>query len=257
MLKKILIVLVLLVIVIAGGVYYLWSNLDSLIRAAIERFGSEATRASVRVDKVSLSVTSGEGGVSGLTVGNPAGFSTPRALSLGDIRVKVDTSTVTSSTVLVKEIVITRPQVTYEQGASGNNLQTLQRNAQAYATKMTGGRSGSSTPAPKSEGGGRKLIIENLYVREGRITISHTALQGRELSANLPTIHLTDIGKAKGGVTPAEVTDILLSTIGQQATQVATADLNKALGAAQEAVRGVTTGTVSSVTERVKGLRGK
>jgi len=148
MLKKILIVLVLLVIVIAGGVYYLWSNLDSLIRAAIERFGSEATRASVRVDKVNLSVTSGEGGVSGLTVGNPAGFSTPRALSLGDIHVKVDASTVTSPTVVVKEIVITRPQVTYEQGASGTNLQTLQRNAEAYATKMTGGRSGSSTPAP-------------------------------------------------------------------------------------------------------------
>jgi uncharacterized protein involved in outer membrane biogenesis len=249
MLKKILIVLVLLVIVIAGGVYYLWSNLDSLIKAAIERFGSEATQASVRVDKVNLSVSSGEGGVSGLTVGNPAGFSTPRAFSLGDIHVKLDVSTVTSPTVVVKEIVITRPQVTYEQGASGNNLQTLQKNAQDYAAKMTG--------SSKSEGGGRKLIIEDLYVRDGQIAVSHSLLKGRELSASLPTIHLKDIGKAKGGATVPEVIDEVLGTIGQQASQVAAADLNKALGAAQEAVRGAASGAASTATERVKGLFGK
>lgn len=255
MLKKILIVLALLVIVIAGGVYYLWSNLDSLIKAAIERFGSEATQASVRVDKVNLSVTSGEGGISGLTVGNPAGFSTPRALSLGDIHVKLDTSTVTSPTVVVKEIVITRPQVTYEQGASGNNLQTLQKNAQAYAGKMTGG--GSTAPSSKPEGGGRKLIIEDLYVRDGQIAVSHSLLKGRELSASLPTIHLKDIGKAKGGATVPEVIDEVLGTIGQQASQVAAADLSKALGSAQEAVRGAASGAASTATERVKGLFGK
>src|SRR5262245_2381686 len=173
MLKKILIVLVLLVIVIAGGVYYLWSNLDSLIKAAVEKFGSEATQASVRVDKVNLSVSSGEGGISNLTVGNPAGFSAARALALGDIRVKLDVGTITSGTVVVKEIGITRPQVTYEQGTTGNNLQTLQKNAQAYAAKMTGGRSGGTEQGAPSSGGGRKLIIENLYVRDGQITISH------------------------------------------------------------------------------------
>ena len=75
--------------------------------------------------------------------------------------------------------------------------------------------------------------------------------------ASLPAIHLRDIGKAKGGATPAEVIDIVLGTIGQQASQVAAVDLDKALGAAQEAVRGATSGAASSAAQRVKGLLGK
>ncbi len=76
-------------------------------------------------------------------------------------------------------------------------------------------------------------------------------------SASLPAIHLRDIGKAKGGATPAEVIDIVLGTIGQQASQVAAADLDKALGAVQEAVRGAAPGAASSAAQRVRGLLGK
>jgi hypothetical protein len=254
MLKKILIGLVALVVVAAVGLYVLYSNLGSVVKAAIENVGSAATQAQVRVDDVTLSATSGDGRISGLTVGNPAGFSTPNAIVIGDLSVKVDVGSITKTPVVIKEIVIARPAVTYERGASGGNLEKIQDNVNTYA----GG--GGSKPAS----GGKdepKVIIENLYVRDGQIAISHSALQGRTLSAGLPTIHLRDIGKDKGGATPAEVADKVLGAIAQTASKVASADLDKALGqirgAVQEQIqRNVPANLPGNVGDRLKGVLG-
>ena len=47
--KAILAVLVILVLAVAGGVYYITSNLDHLVKAAIEKYGSQATHTAVKV----------------------------------------------------------------------------------------------------------------------------------------------------------------------------------------------------------------
>ena len=64
--KKIILSFVLILIVaIAGGVYYVLSNLDNLIKEAIETYGSEATQTAVRVESVKLKLTEGSGGITG------------------------------------------------------------------------------------------------------------------------------------------------------------------------------------------------
>jgi hypothetical protein len=236
MLKKVLIgiaALVVVLVVAAGGIfYYVYSNLDSIVKAAIESVGGDATQAKVSVNDVKLSLTSGEGSISGLIVGNPKGFSTPQALSLGSVSVKVDTDSVKKMIsdpklpVVIKEVVINAPSVTYERGTGTGNLETIQQNVTRYAGVD------QSKPAAKQAGGkdDTKIIIENLYVRDGRIAISHSALQGRSLSSGLPTIHLKDIGKDKGGASPAEVAEKVLGAITQQASKIASVDLDKALG---------------------------
>lgn len=60
MLKKILIGVVALVIVAGVGLYFLYSNLGGILKAAIEKYGAEATQASVSVDSVTLSPTDGQ-----------------------------------------------------------------------------------------------------------------------------------------------------------------------------------------------------
>ena len=64
-----------LLVIIIAAVVYLWSSLDSLVEAAIEKYGSQATKTNVEVGGVKLSLTSGAGSVKGLQVGNPTGFS--------------------------------------------------------------------------------------------------------------------------------------------------------------------------------------
>src|SRR5271154_2939428 len=135
MMKKIATAFAVLVIVIGLGAAYLWTNLDRIVAAAIEKYGTAAAQADVRVSGVSLAPTSGEGKMSGLSVDNPKGFSSNKAISLGSIQVQLDPHSITGTgPIIIHQIAITQPQVAYELTNGGDsNLQTIQHNAQNYA----------------------------------------------------------------------------------------------------------------------------
>jgi hypothetical protein len=230
--KKIIIGLAVLLVLVGAGLFYLWSNMDGLIKTAIEKYGSQATQTQVKVDGVKISPTNGEGAISGVSVANPKGYSAANAFMLSTVSVKVDTATITKSPVVIREIVIDRPQVAYEMGPGGSNLQTIQANATKAGGGGGGSGSGSAAQKPAATGEKKsevKLIIDNLYVRNGQVTGSHAALQGQKVNAALPTIHLSNIGKAKGGATPEEVASEVIAAISQQAARAAATDLNKTI----------------------------
>src|SRR4051812_50166745 len=129
MAKKIIIGVVVLLVLVAGGVYFLYSNVGPLLKAAIEKYGSEATQTQVKVDTVKLSLSDGQGSISGLVVGNPSGFSGPRSIDLGSISLAVDTGSVTQNTAIIKQVIIQGPQGTYERSSSGGNLDKTHDNA--------------------------------------------------------------------------------------------------------------------------------
>lgn len=209
--KKILIGLAVVVLIIAGGLFYVWQNLGSLIKTAVEEAGSRTTQVKVTLKDVDAGkVTEGALALRGLVVGNPSGFKTDSAFQLGEISVKVDPATVTSDTIVIKEVVIAAPHVTYEFAGGGSNIGTIQKNVE----KLAGGGSSSSS----SSEGGKKVIIENLYVRDGKVDVSADFLQGQKTGASLPTIHLKDIGKSGGGATPAQVAEQVIAAIAKSAT---------------------------------------
>ena len=264
MIKKILIGVVVLLVIAAGGVYYLYSNLGGLIKTAMETYGSEATQAQVKVASVNLSLTSGEGAISGISIGNPKGYSAANAFALGLVSMKVDVGSVTKNPVVIKEIVIDKPQLVYEMATDGSsNLQAIQKNVNAYAAKMgAGGGAAGQKPAAGSKEPERKIIIENLYVRNGQIAASHALLKGKQISTGLPTIHLTNIGKAKGGATPAEIANDVIGAISQQASKAATADLTKSLDSLKGAVGDAIGGVIGkpdagAVGDQLRGILGR
>ena len=228
--------LVLLVVII---LFFVVSSLDSIIKAAVEKYGSEVTQVEVRLNKAKVSITSGEGTLRGLTVGNPKGFKTEHAFSLGEISVALDVSTVTQNPIVIKEIVISAPEVTYELRSGGSNIDVIQRNVNAY-TGTAKGKAKVMDPSKDPDKEGRKLIIQHLYVKKGKVNVSATMLKGKELSAALPDIHLKDIGKEKGGADPSEVVEKLVRAISQSAGKaVGTLDLDKIVGSVKEAVAGM------------------
>ena len=202
-----------------------WANLDSIVKKAVESVGSSATGTDVTLDDVNISLTSGQASMNGLTVGNPPGFATDSAIRLGGIKVVLDTSTVTSDTIVIKEVVIDGPQVTYEVGANaGTNIGAIQANVDKFA----GGAAAKPAEAKPEEGGGKKLIIEKLTIREGRVEVAATFLGNNKLAADLPPITLTDIGKKSGGATSGEVAAEILDAITDSVvTAVGTLDLNQ------------------------------
>ena len=253
-----------LVLVAVVGVVFIFTSLEPMIQEAVEKYGSEITKAEVKLAKVELDATSGKGALSGLVVGNPAGFKTPSAFALGLVSVSVDTGTITSDIVVIKEVVIEKPSVTYELGGDGSNIAAIQKNIDDYmkAHGLAGG--GGEKPEAAAEGEGPKLIIENLYVRGGTVGVSATILEGKTISADLPEIHLKDIGKEDEGATPGEVAEQVLTSISEGATQAvsglgvgATLDsLQKTLGGATGAVGESVTKGAEDVGNKLKNLLG-
>ncbi len=263
--KKLLLIgggLIVAVVLIVGGVaYYVFSNLDSIIKTAIEDVGSRATQTQVKLDSVNIkiSTTSSSGKLNGLTIANPKEFKTPSAFKLGEIGLTIDPNTVMSNTIVVKEVVIASPQVTYELANNGgSNVDAIRRNIDSFVKQYGGTGGGSTQPAGKSDPASeKKLIIENLYVRGGKVEVSATALGGKTVPANLPDIHLKDLGKAKGGATPAEIADQIIDAIGNNAAKaVANLNLDALKGAAGQALQNLQQGSGGATDATKKATEG-
>ena len=205
-------VLAVVVIAIVGVVVFIYSNLDSIVKDAVEEYGPQFTGVSVKLAKVELSPENGQGTLTGLVVGNPKGFQTDSAFKLGSISMNIDISSLTGDTIIIKSIVIDKPDITYEFGDGGSNVDVIGKNVEKAA-----GGPGAKKDEKKDDGPGKKMIIESLVVSNGQVSVSHPLLKGKKLGSGLPTIRLKDIGKdKKGGATPAEVVDKVMDAIEKQ-----------------------------------------
>lgn len=221
--RKALLGIVILLVVLAAAVFFVLSSLDRIVAGAIEYYGSGATHTDVSVSSVKIQLREGEGSVKGLSIANPPGFSTPDAFNLGAITIRLDTGSVTGDPVVIEEIRVSRPQVTYEIDAKGrSNINTLKDNLQ---------RSPKQTKSTQEPGGKKKnLAIRKLIVEEGRLDVRLAVRPGEPLTVNLPRIELSDLGGAEG-LPPdriaKEVLTVLMRDVGSAA---ATAGVNKYLG---------------------------
>lgn len=218
-----------LVLLVAGGVgYYLYANLDSFVKSAIEKYGSAATQTKVAVGSVDLSLGAGTGSIANLTIANPPGYKSPEALRLAGISIALDKASLAGNgPIIIDNLTITNPQVTYEVLGigQGSNLQAIESNIQDYV----GG--GAASPAPGQAGPPARLeIIRNLTIADGVVTVLAPALSGKSLTQPLPPIHLTDLGGPNGG-TPAQIgAQIVRALTDEAAGMGATALINHAIG---------------------------
>lgn len=123
-----------------------------------------------------------------------------------------------------------RQEVNYELGPEGSNIDAIKRNVDAYT------KAGQTTegPAKEKKDGGPRFVIENLYIRNATVEIGSSLLD-QTISAPLPDIHLTDIGKQKSGATPGEVAEKIINALGKTVnTTVASVDTSKVLGEAKK-----------------------
>jgi hypothetical protein len=272
MLKKIAIGFAGLLVVILLAGKFLYSNLDSYVKQAIETYGSAATKAEVHVSRVNLSLTTGEGSLGKLRVGSPEGYKAEKTIDLGAVSVTIDPYSVAGTgPVVIKDITVEKPDVTYEVLGDSDNLKTLARNAQKYAESWQSAPKVEPPASLQKEGGKakekapeRKLIIDRLSIRDGNVTVIHPLLRGRKISTRLPPIELKNIGRAEGGATPAEVAQQVINAIKRTATDSALNDLSRELGslklddlknAGHDAIKGVGKAG-SNAGEKIRGLFG-
>jgi hypothetical protein len=237
--KRILLLAILAALV--GGYFFLGSLLGRAAVAAVNKYGPPLTGTQVTLGSAHVSPFTGGGWLKKLFVGNPTGFKTAKAFSVERVAVKVKPLSLLGEAVDLEEVVIENPEFIYETKLISSNLGTILDNLEKG--------SGDGQPQPSDTASGtksKKLIIRHFVLEGAKVTIS---AGGTSLTVPLARLELTDIGVAKGGVTPAEaateilpqvlemVTQTAVSTLGDRAFRDKAVDLGKQLGnAAQELI---------------------
>ena len=221
--KIILIVAGVVLLAVAGGVFYVMTNLDSIVKAAIEKYGSEAAKTAVRVSSVAIHLTAGEGEINGLTVANPHGFSSPHVFSLGKIKIKIDVHSVTKSPIIIDELHIASPQIEYELNQElASNILVLKKNIQASAVS-----SKKQAVEEKTAGKEIKIVIKKLVMDSGTIEARTGLYLNKPQSVTLKHFEMTNIG-GRDGASPSKIAeDILTALVEQVGVDVAQAGLEK------------------------------
>ena len=214
--KKVILSLIFVILLaIVAGVYYVLTNLDAIVKAAIETHGSAATQTAVRVDKVHIKLADGSGTINGLTVANPKGFALSHVFSLDEIGVGIDLKSLKEQPYVINSITVRAPQVFMEMNQEKQtNLNELKKNLSVAKPGDKQEKAADKTAAAEP-----RLIIRRLLFTDGSILAKVGPLDNKEYKLKLPTLNMTNLG-GKNGATPTELSKEIMSRLIDEAKQV-------------------------------------
>jgi uncharacterized protein involved in outer membrane biogenesis len=270
------------VLLIAGAaililIVVLMFSLGRIIKTGVNTMGPKLAGVPVKLETAVVNPLTGMVQIKGLVVGNPVGFNTPSAMELGDFKLKIKMSSLFSEAIVIEEILISEPQITYEKSLKSSNLSTLQANLTSTAAETPAPAAPEAKPE-KKKGEAKKVIIDAFLFDGAKVNVTITALGGKKLTIPLPPIHMQNIGRASGGAKPVEVISEVFNAISKVVFEAVAAGgemagkalkdvgnnaenaLKDAGGTATDAAKSATD-TAKSATEGIKkgfgGLLGK
>ena len=197
--KKILLSLVALIFLIVSGTFgYLYLSLNTLVKKQVETLGPRITRTSVSLDSAILSPFSGSGKLTGLVIGNPEGFARSTALKAPGISISVDKKSLLTKTVVINEILISRPEIFLEGTLAGTNLMRLIGNIKGYGGSRQGNEAKASSP--------RQYIVKRVLITAPQLNVSASLLK-TNIGQTIPLsdISLKNVGGDGSGISAADL----------------------------------------------------
>jgi len=202
---------ILVLVLVVTAVLVVGVFLDRIVKAGVETVGPKIVQVPITLDKINLSLLTGSAKVKGLVVGNPEGYKTPFAISVGTASVGVNPFTVMSDKIVIRSVEVQNPEITFEGGLGGNNLGKIMDNVDAVA--QSGGPPSTSKTASASSKPAKKIEVDDFLITGAMVHVSLTGLGGREMTLPLPDIHLTNLGKGSDGLTPTDLTRAVFQAI--------------------------------------------
>ena len=248
-------VVIVLVVLIVAAVIGVGLFLDSIVKKGMETVGPKITQVSIKVDAVNLSLLNGSARVKGFVVGNPEGYKTPQAISVGSAAVGVNPLTIFSDKIVVRSVRIEAPEITFEGGLGGNNLSKIMDNVNAVA--KNGGPAATNTTARAGNEPGRKMEVDDFLITGAIVHVSLTGIGGREMTLTLPDIHLTNLGTDRAGITATDLTRRVLGAITTatiKAVANATTDIGKVTGNLGKDAQKAVDQNVDKISRGIGGL---
>lgn len=191
--KTIFVIIILLLIAIGGTVFYVLNNLDAIVEAAIERFGSDAVKTSVQVEEVEIKLTEGAATINGLSIANPDGFSLPLAFSLGEITVDINLDKTQQELIAIDAINIAAAKVFYEINAERNGSLNILKDNLGMGAGASTDTSVDAKPSKDSAAAPIRLNISRFEFKDASLHAKVVPLKDKTYDLKLPALVLTDL----------------------------------------------------------------
>lgn len=194
-LKSVTRALVALVVLLILGIVAVSLLADSAVKMAVEAGGSKALDVPLKVEKADLSILGGTLSLQNLTVANLPGYQQKTLLGLAQGDVRVDTGSLLSDTVIIKDMKLDGMDVHIEQKGLENNLREIIRRLRDQDLS------------------GKKLQIDNLEITNITVTVKLLPIPGQAdmLSFKIAPIRLENLGRNRPMDIASLTTTILLA----------------------------------------------
>jgi uncharacterized protein involved in outer membrane biogenesis len=265
--KKILIaVVIILFVVILGAALTIGFFLDNIVKKTIEAVAPQITKTSVTLDAVHVSPFTGGASIKGFKIGNPEGYPTTNAITIGKASVSLAPSSLMSQKIIIHSVEVREPEIIFDGNPFGaNNLTKLRDNINGSSTAQADTNAVVATGKPA-----KKLEVDDFLLSGVKVYVSLNnlgnlpgvnAIEGKQITLTIPDIHLTGLGQNDDGITSAELTKTVLNQITKESIKAVTdyaktfvtGDVNNLLKGGV----GTSTNTVNKLTKSLKGLFGK
>lgn len=232
-------------VVIGVGGYFLFNNLEIIVRKLVNKYGSEITGTKVDLQGFKLNLANGEGKIEKFTVANPKGYETPYLFSTDEIYVKVNMKSLTSGTIVIEEIRVEKPAMTYEMlSLTQNNIGEILNNVKNNTKKAEDSVKEEAKKETKENAkASKKIIINKISINAINLAadVKTPGIPGVSesksvsQSVTLPNIVIKDIGKSKeGGNIVTAISTIITRILNEASAAVIKNKLGDVKAVAQE-----------------------
>ncbi len=225
--KKVLIGIgVTLLVIIVVVVIAITLFAGKLVKTGVEKVAPGILGVPVTVENVNIGIFSGKVNIKGLVVGNPEKFKSDYLFSLGELSVRIDMKSLSTDTIIVNEVLIKVPKISYELALGSSNIGTLLDNLAKEAEEEKEVVK-EEKPVDPNAPPAKKVIIEKIVLTDGKVSINVAALGGQGATLPLPKIEMLDVGKEKeGGASLVDVISAIISEISKAVVHVASGSIH-------------------------------
>lgn len=197
-----------LVILAAIAFYVALSNINDIVKTAVNTVGTEVVGSEVKLHAADVKLQDGRAELQDLRIANPRGFSNSSFLSVGAVTVDIDPLSLTRDVIVIDEVRLSEIDLLVEQKALTTNVQALLEQLSG-----DGAESGdaSSESATQNQSDPIKLAVKQFTFEQSTVELS-TEKWG-DTTIPLPQIKLANLGSAEQGLTPQQLAEAVTQPV--------------------------------------------
>lgn len=194
--------------------------LGKIVKAGVTTFGPQLTGTAVELAGADVSLLGGSATLSGLRIGNPAGWREGDLASLGQIHLDLDPMSLLGDTIVIEDLDIESPVFLYEAKSGTSNVEVLLAAIEEGLARMGGESTEDPASAPEEPDTAPPTLISigHLGLRGGKVTV---IAAGRTVEATLPDIDMLDLGTPEQGLTAGQLSVRISQRVLRDIAQVA------------------------------------